>query len=491
MGYLLQNGGLGMAGDWIITGGRPLQGRVEVPAAKNSVLPLLAASLLCSGPVRLQNVPRLTDVEDCLALLRGVGCTAGWQGAELAVQGQPLRTDLAPEAAGRMRASILFCAPLLARLGRVSTVLPGGCRIGARPIDLHLAGLVQMGACPQLEGERLLLTAPAGLYGADITLRFPSVGATETLLLAAALAACLCACGEQQAADGGSLRLYCPADLSEQNKSAGGGDAVQGIAIPWADITAGDRGRQQQAQYIMELLLGGCTAEGFIAPIPVGTQLLSCTVTGGTVSVDMSSEYDQLIGIDRTIADYCITLSLMQLDGIYAVRLTVAGELPADRTSEVYTSEEVLLTSPDDVVRTVKVQLYFPDGGGTLVGEERRLTVYEGETVAQAVVKALTERPLDSYADLYPLLPEGFTALNASTEEGICYLNLPGSVAALLPEDAEAQNRMIQGLVDSLCSLEDVTQVQLMLDGEYQLMLGSVPISRPILPTGGVQPTAE
>ena len=189
MGYLLQNGGLGMAGDWIITGGRPLQGRVEVPAAKNSVLPLLAASLLCSGPVRLQNVPRLTDVEDCLALLRGVGCTAGWQGAELAVQGQPMRTDLAPEAAGRMRASILFCAPLLARLGRVSTVLPGGCRIGARPIDLHLQGLAQMGVrqLPAAPG-RLTLYAPAGLRGAEICLSFPSVGATETLLLAAAKA---------------------------------------------------------------------------------------------------------------------------------------------------------------------------------------------------------------------------------------------------------------------------------------------------------------
>ena len=189
MGYLLQNGGLGMAGDWIITGGRPLQGRVEVPAAKNSVLPLLAASLLCSGPVRLQNVPRLTDVEDCLALLRGVGCTAGWQGAELVVQGQPLRTDLAPEAAGRMRASILFCAPLLARLGRVSTVLPGGCRIGARPIDLHLQGLAQMGVrqLPAAPGQ-LTLYAPAGLRGAEICLAFPSVGATETLLLAAATA---------------------------------------------------------------------------------------------------------------------------------------------------------------------------------------------------------------------------------------------------------------------------------------------------------------
>ncbi len=178
-----------MAGDWIITGGRPLQGRVEVPAAKNSVLPLLAAALLCSGPVRLQNVPRLTDVEDCLVLLRGVGCTAGWQGAELVVQGQPVRTDLAPEAAGRMRASILFCAPLLARLGRVSTVLPGGCRIGARPIDLHLQGLAQMGVrqLPAAPG-RLVLYAPAGLRGAEICLAFPSVGATETLLLAAATA---------------------------------------------------------------------------------------------------------------------------------------------------------------------------------------------------------------------------------------------------------------------------------------------------------------
>ena len=189
MGYLLQNGGLDMAGDWIITGGRPLRGRVEVPAAKNSALPLLAAALLCSGPVRLQNVPRLTDVEDCLALLRGVGCTAGWQGAALAVQGQPMRTDLAPEAAGRMRASILFCAPLLARLGRVSTVLPGGCRIGARPIDLHLQGLAQMGVrqLPAAPGQ-LTLYAPAGLRGAEICLAFPSVGATETLLLAAATA---------------------------------------------------------------------------------------------------------------------------------------------------------------------------------------------------------------------------------------------------------------------------------------------------------------
>lgn len=177
-----------MAGDYIITGGRPLNGTVRVPAAKNSVLPLLAASLLCSGPVRLCGVPELADVAESLALLRSAGCTAERQGADVRVDGVPGSGTLAAGPAGRMRASILFCAPLLARLGRAQTVLPGGCRIGARPIDLHLAGLVQMGACPQLEGERLLLMAPAGLHGADITLRFPSVGATETLLLAAALA---------------------------------------------------------------------------------------------------------------------------------------------------------------------------------------------------------------------------------------------------------------------------------------------------------------
>ena len=177
-----------MAGDFLITGGHPLDGTVHIPAAKNSVLPLLAAALLCGGGVRLCGVPRLADVEQCIALLRSVGCTAGWQGADLTVEGAPRSCALAPDAAGQMRASILFCAPLLARLGRAETVLPGGCRIGARPIDLHLAGLAQMGAQCIIAGERLVLTAPAGLRGAEITLAFPSVGATETLVLAAALA---------------------------------------------------------------------------------------------------------------------------------------------------------------------------------------------------------------------------------------------------------------------------------------------------------------
>ena len=159
-----------MGGDLIITGGMPLNGTVHIPAAKNSVLPLLAAALLCNGTVRFLQVPHLADVDTSVELLQGAGCTARWQGSDITVQGVPSTCRLAPEAAARMRASILFCAPLLARLGRVETVLPGGCRIGARPVDLHLSGLAQMGVHCREEGARLILTAPAGLHGADITL---------------------------------------------------------------------------------------------------------------------------------------------------------------------------------------------------------------------------------------------------------------------------------------------------------------------------------
>ena len=300
-------------------------------------------------------------------------------------------------------------------------------------------------------------------------------------VLAALLAALLLAltgCGSRT--DSG-LRLYYPADLSA--RSGSGGDAITSVQVDWQRVTGDDRGRQQQAQYIMELLLGSCKATGFTSPVPEGTTVRSCTVSGGTVSVDLSSEYDQLTGIDRTIADYCITLSLLQLTGIYAVRLTVMGMLPSNRTEPVYTSAQVLLTSPEDIVRTVEVTLYFLDESGNLVEEARKLTVYEGETPAEAVVKALAQRPMDIYAGLEPLLPSGFQALAASVENGTCYLNLPSSCAALLPESKMEQRTILEGLVNSLCSLESVEQVQILLDGDYQMLLGTQPISRPLLPS--------
>ena len=175
---------MGMGGTMTIRGGSPLYGTAQVPAAKNSVLPLLAAALLCGGPVRLAGAPRLSDVEDCLAILRAMGCAAAWQGADIVVEGGPACCRLPAAETARMRASILFAAPLLGRLGRVETALPGGCRIGARPVDWHLDALARMGARVEWAGQRLILTAPVGLHGAELRLPGPSVGATETVLLA-------------------------------------------------------------------------------------------------------------------------------------------------------------------------------------------------------------------------------------------------------------------------------------------------------------------
>ena len=291
-------------------------------------------------------------------------------------------------------------------------------------------------------------------------------------LLTAALLLSLAACGSTNSA--GQLRLYYPAELSTKSRSTGGGDAIASVQVDWQQIGGDQLGRQQQAQYIMEQLLGACKASGFTSPVPDGTALRSCTVTGGTVSVDLSSEYDHLTGIDRTIADYCITLSLLQLTGIYAVRITVMDVSPANH-EEVYTSAQVLLTSPEDIVRTVEVTLYFPD--------EHLLNELGRFSPAEAVVKALTEPPMDIYAGLERLLPKGFTALAASVEDGTCYLNLPGSVVSLLPEDSQKQRIMLEGLVNSLCSLEGVEQVQILLNGDYQMLLGTQPVSRPLLPT--------
>ena len=252
-----------MGGDLIITGGVPLNGTVRIPAAKNSVLPLLAASLLCSGTVRLLAVPQLADVDTSLVLLRGAGCTARWQGSDITVQGMPSVCRLEPEAAAQMRASILFCAPLLARLGRVETVLPGGCRIGARPIDLHLSGLARMGAHCREEGTRLILTAPAGLHGADITLGFPSVGATETLLLAA-----VCAQGETVLR--GAAREPEIVDLAAFLNRCGG--CVQGAGTGTVRV----QGRR---------VLYGCSFAPMADRIVASTLACACAAAGGRVEL--------------------------------------------------------------------------------------------------------------------------------------------------------------------------------------------------------------
>ncbi|MFL2526784.1 MAG: UDP-N-acetylglucosamine 1-carboxyvinyltransferase [Candidatus Azotimanducaceae bacterium] len=174
----------------IIEGGRPLTGVVSVSGAKNSVLPILAATILAEGPVQLDNVPDLKDVSTMAMLLKEMGAlTSSTEDDEYIVDASNLSSFTAPyELVKTMRASFLVLGPLLAKYGEAEVSLPGGCAIGARPVNLHLKGLEAMGAKIQVESGYVKASAPRGLKGAEIYLEMASVGATENLIMAAALA---------------------------------------------------------------------------------------------------------------------------------------------------------------------------------------------------------------------------------------------------------------------------------------------------------------
>ena len=172
----------------IIDGGRPLAGLVRVSGAKNSVLPILAATILAEGPVQLRNVPELRDVSTMAKLLEEMGAVTS-SAEEYKVNASSLSSFRAPyELVKTMRASFLVLGPLLTKYGKAEVSLPGGCAIGARPVNLHIKGLEAMGAKIQVESGYVKAIAPQGLKGAEIFLEIASVGATENLIMAAVLA---------------------------------------------------------------------------------------------------------------------------------------------------------------------------------------------------------------------------------------------------------------------------------------------------------------
>ena len=174
-----------------IRGGRPLSGEIMVGGAKNAALPLMAAGLLTDQRLTLSNVPQLADVRTMTVLLAQHGIAVDpvtEDGRTLSLGGAINGTEAPYDIVRKMRASFLVLGPLLARVGEARVSLPGGCGIGARPIDLHLKGLEQLGARIVLEGGYIDARVRGRLKGATIVFPFVSVGATENLLMAASLA---------------------------------------------------------------------------------------------------------------------------------------------------------------------------------------------------------------------------------------------------------------------------------------------------------------
>ena len=207
-----------------IEGGHRLSGEVAVQGAKNSVLPILAATLLCGGACRIQRCPRLSDVDAAADILRYLGCRVDRADGDLLVDSSVLtRCDIPQTLMRRMRSSVIFLGAILARCGWAELSYPGGCELGPRPIDLHLAALRTLGASIEESGGKLYCQG-RHLTGGQIVLAIPSVGATENAMLAACgaegvtvitnaarepeivdLQDFLCACGAEVRGAGGSV----------------------------------------------------------------------------------------------------------------------------------------------------------------------------------------------------------------------------------------------------------------------------------------------
>ena len=173
---------------WHIRGGNRLEGACFVQGSKNASLPILAASIICPASTELLNVPQLRDVDAALRILRHLGCSAEQRGGEVYIDSRNLSCCNIPHSLmEEMRSSVIFMGALVARCGEARLSLPGGCQLGKRPIDLHLAALRQMGA--EIDEDRgEIFCRASGLKGAEIVLPFPSVGATENIMLAACAA---------------------------------------------------------------------------------------------------------------------------------------------------------------------------------------------------------------------------------------------------------------------------------------------------------------
>ena len=170
-----------------IEGGRPLSGCIRVQGSKNSVLPILAGTLLVPGKSVIRNCPDLSDVSAALDILKLLGCEVEREGDEVCVDAKCLKRDtIDPELMAKMRSSVVFLGPILARKGRACLSMPGGCELGPRPIDLHLSALRALGAEIAQENGSLNCRAER-LTGRELCLPIPSVGATENAML--------CACG--------------------------------------------------------------------------------------------------------------------------------------------------------------------------------------------------------------------------------------------------------------------------------------------------------
>jgi UDP-N-acetylglucosamine 1-carboxyvinyltransferase len=272
----------------LIRGGKRLDGKIAVSGAKNAALPVLAGTLLSAEPVRISNVPQLKDVATTIMLLQSMGVKATFdEKLNVEVDASEVSKPVAPyELVKTMRASILVLGPLVARFGKADVSLPGGCAIGARPVDLHVHGLQAMGADVTVENGYIRARADR-LQGAHVVFDTVTVTGTENLMLAAALA-------EGETVLENAARE--PEVIDVANFLIGMGARVEGAGTSTIRIEGVER-------------LGGTTHRVVADRIEAGTYLVAAAMTGGRVRLD-GARADHLEAVIAKLQDAGATIRL-------------------------------------------------------------------------------------------------------------------------------------------------------------------------------------
>lgn len=228
------------------------------------------------------------------------------------------------------------------------------------------------------------------------------------------------------------------------------------------------------ARTLVSRLLEGPKTKQLRAAIPDETLLLSFRLNKAHATVNLSAAYGSLSGIELSIADYSIALTLVQIPGIQTVSVTVRGQELDYREIHNFSKSDVLHSSKEDVVGTVTASLYFLKTDGTLMAERRNMQLYEGDTQVQAVLQAMQKGP--ESAELLPVLPNDFTVHSIWTEDDVCYVNLSTGALKKMPKDTNLKT-VLHALSRSLRSLETVNSVQYLVDGKFLSTYGGVSLS--------------
>ena len=296
-------------------------------------------------------------------------------------------------------------------------------------------------------------------------------GRWKLLLAAALLLLALVASGapEDREEQGEEHLLYFLAPESR----ARGSDRIRGCPQR-LDVPEGAPLADTARAVVERLLAGPEEANGLLSPLPAGVELLDLEIRDQRAYVDLSSGVNRLSGVALTMADYCLTLSLTELDGVSSVSITAQGRRLGQQPEQVFYERDVLLSTMDDVLQTVEVTLYLLDSANALTGESRTIELYEGQTLAENLAAALLEGPHNR--ELKRVLPEDFQINFVRMESGVCYVNISAASLAALPEDETLQRMMLWSLADSLYSIDAVEELRLLADGEELTHFGLIPV---------------